>query len=98
MIDSGASGCLFHGSIGRAIGLDIGKGTLITTLGIGGPLDVYLHDITLYIPGGPVITKAGFCDNASVAGLLGIAGFFEHFKITFDPTALRVELERVYHA
>lgn len=96
IIDSGASGCLFHGSIGRAIGLEIEKGEKADTLGIAGTMDIYLHEITIYIPGGPITTRAGFADALSLAGLLGMAGFFEHFKITFDPINLRVELERHY--
>ena len=98
IIDSGASACLFHASIGRAIGLDIEKGTKDRALGITGAEDIFLHEITLYIPGGPIKTVAGFSDSLSIAGLLGMAGFFEHFKIVFDPTALQVELERLYHA
>jgi hypothetical protein len=43
-------------------------------------------------------TRAGFSDNLPIAGLLGMFGFFEHFIVTFKPTELRVELERVYHA
>ncbi len=57
-----------------------------------------MHDISLYIPGGIVTTKAGFSDNLPILGLLGMTGFFEHFRITFDPAALRCELERIYKA
>jgi hypothetical protein len=96
IIDSGASQCIFHGAIGRSIGLDIAKGRVEQTLGIMGAEKVFLHEITLYIPGGPVSTIAGFSDNLSIAGLLGFVGFFEHFKIVFDPTAFHVELERLY--
>jgi hypothetical protein len=47
IIDSGASQCIFHASIGRAIGLDIEKGRSATTQGIAGPVKLYLHDISL---------------------------------------------------
>jgi hypothetical protein len=60
--------------------------------------ETWLHDITLYIPGGPVQITAGFKENLSVAGLLGMTGFFEHFNVTFDPTAKECQLERIYHA
>jgi len=96
IIDSGASGCLFHGAIGRAVGLEIEKGQKANTLGVSGAIEIYLHEITIYIPGGPITTVAGFSDQLSLAGLLGMSGFFEHFKIVFDPTALRAELERIY--
>jgi len=98
IIDSGASGCLFYASIGRAIGLEIEKGKTAETMGVSGPTKIFLHDISLYAPGGIIETPAGFSDDLPIAGLLGMLGFFDHFKITFDPTALRVELERLYHA
>lgn len=78
--------------------LDIEAGKPDETLGITGVERVFLHEVMVYIPGGPIKTVAGFSDNLSVAGLLGMTGFFEHFKIVFDPTTLRVELERLYLA
>jgi hypothetical protein len=45
-----------------------------------------------------VLARAGFSDSLPIAGLLGMAGFFENFNITFDPIALCVELERLYRA
>ena len=98
LIDSGASSCLFHASIGRAIGLEIEKGQRMQTLGVSGDATMYLHEVALSVPGGVVVTQAGFSDQLPIAGLLGMLGFFEHFKITFDPTALAVELERVHRA
>ena len=97
-IDSGATVCQFQSGIGRAIGLDIEKGEVIETLAATGPANIYMHDITLYIPGGPVQIKAGFSDNLPVVGLQGMMGFFEHFVVTFNPAALRCELERIFKA
>jgi hypothetical protein len=98
IIDSGTSGCLFHASIGRAIGLQIEKGEPKQTMGVAGPANLFVHEIAIYIPGGPITTQAGFSDSLPIAGLLGMLGFFEHFKVVFDPTARRVELERLYCA
>jgi hypothetical protein len=98
IIDSGASSCLFHVSIGHAIGLEIEKGVHTQTLGIAGAMDIYVHEIALYAPGGIIITNAGFSKDLPLAGLLGMEGFFENFHITFDTIALRVELERLYQA
>ena len=95
IIDSGASGCLFHAAIGRAIGLEIENGEPSQTLGVAGPANLFLHDVAIHVPGGPITTRAGFSDDLPIAGLLGMSGFFENFKIVFDPTALRVELERI---
>ena len=98
MIDSGASQCMFHANIGRAIGLEVEKGECVKTSGVAGPSEMFLHDISVYLPGGIVTTRAGFSHTLPVAGLLGMTGFFEHFKITFDPAALQIELERLFKA
>jgi len=98
IIDSGATRCMFHAQIGQAIGLDIEKGQKETTLGIAGETDTYRHDVSLYVPGGIIAVRAGFSNRLSVAGVLGLMDFFANFKITFDPTALCCELERLYQA
>jgi hypothetical protein len=98
IIDSGASLCQFQAGIGKALGLDIEKGELREVMGISGPSRMYIHEISLYIPGGPIKAKAGFSDELPVLGLLGMNGFFEHFNITFDPIGLRCLLERLYQA
>jgi hypothetical protein len=95
IIDSGASRCVFHGDIGRLIGLDIRSGNREAVQGIGGLADTFLHDIALHAPGGPILIKAAFQENLSIAGLLGMNGFFEHFRITFDTSALTCEIERL---
>lgn len=44
--------------------------------------------------------NAAFAKTLPVAGLLGRIRFFDHFKITFDPTSdpPGLELERVHQA
>jgi hypothetical protein len=96
IIDSGATVCQFQSGLGRAIGLEIEKGEVMGTLAATGPTQMYMHEITLYIPGGPVQIKAGFSDSLPVVGLLGMTGFFEHFIVKFDPSALKCEIERIY--
>ncbi len=98
IIDSGASRCIFHADIGRAIGLDISRGAVETTLGVAGPTNTYLHDVCLYVPGGIINVSAGFSADLPLAGLLGMQGFFDAFRITFDPILLHCELDRVYKA
>ena len=97
-IDSGASRCIFHASIGEFIGLEIDKGPEEQTMGIAGPTATYLHDIHLYAPGGIIEIRAGFSKDLPLAGVLGMKGFFEHFRILFDPAGQCCELERVYQA
>jgi hypothetical protein len=98
VIDSGASRCIFHASIGRFIGLDIQSGTAEDTLGISGVSRTYLHDISLYAPGGIIRISAGFAEDLPIAGLLGMNGFFDHFKVIFDPTSQHCEIERIFLA
>jgi hypothetical protein len=98
VIDSGATRCIFHASLGRFIGLDIQNGTIEDTLGVAGVSRTYLHDILLYAPGGVIKVRAGFSDDLPIAGLLGMNGFFDHFKVTFDPTTQRCEIERLFLA
>jgi len=97
-IDSGASTCLFHASIGRALGFEIEKGEVQETIGINGPSNVYMHDVALYAPGGIIMVRAGFSNELPILGLLGMSGFFDHFKITFDPTSRTCTLDRIFLA
>ena len=80
VVDSGAPDCYFHGSIGRAIGLKIDKGTKSTIGGIvaAAAIDVYFHDVALWIGTDTLKIRAGFSDQISVAAILGRRGFFEN--------------------
>ncbi|MGC2110479.1 MAG: hypothetical protein WA655_13235 [Candidatus Korobacteraceae bacterium] len=98
IIDSGASNCLFQAALGRAIGLDVAGGEPLETLGISGPNQVFMHDISLYVPGGILSIRAGFSEALPVTGLLGMTGFFDHFKITFDPVSAACVLDRLFTA
>jgi len=98
IIDSGASRCVFQASLGRAIGLEIEKGKLVEVLGIAGPEKIYLHNVTLHAPGGPLEIIAGFSEKLPVLALLGMDGFFDNYKIIFDPSTHCCELERIHKA
>lgn len=95
LIDSGATRCLFHADIASSIGIDLRSGVREITNGIGGQEETWVHDLTLYIPGGPVQIRASFKENLPIAGLLGTNGFFEHFNITFEAQAKRCILDRL---
>jgi hypothetical protein len=98
IIDSGASRCLFHADIAKNLGIDLKSGIKEDINGIGGLEETWLHDVHLYVPGGVVKILAGFKENLSVAGLLGMNGFFEYFNVTFNSALLQCSLERIYHA
>jgi hypothetical protein len=85
VIDSGASICLFHSSVGESIGLNIENGSKDETMGVSGaPTTIYRHTIHLHLLGNMFKIRAGFLRELPFGGLLGRIGFFEHFKITFD--------------
>lgn len=89
---------MFHSSIGRALGLDIERGLREETLGVSGSSVGYIHTVNLFLPEGPIRIKASFSDEVPIAGLLGMSGFLDHFRITFDSRAQYCELERLFIA
>jgi len=98
VIDSGATRTLFHSEIAVHLGIDLARCETEKTLGIGGEEILYLHDIQLFVPGGPILTKVRFKEKLPIAGLLGMSGFFEYYRITFDGPAQQFTLERVYQS
>ena len=90
VVDSGSERCLFHSSVGHAIGLRVDRGihgTLGGVVGTGKPADVYYHRVKLVVFADILDITAGFCDELVVAGLLGRVGFFSNYSVTFDPTS-----------
>lgn len=85
LIDTGASRCIFHSQIGRALGVAVEKGQVEQTIGVSGqPTRLYLHKVSIYVMSEIVPITAGFCDDLPLAGLLGRRGFLENFKFTLD--------------
>lgn len=87
----------FPESIAFALGIDLETGHRERRSGVGGNQDVWIHPVVLYVGEHALDIKAAFTKNLPVSGLLGRRGFFEHFKITFDPSSdpPGMELERV---
>jgi len=100
LVDSGATICIFHHEIAKAIGLKIENGRKEQMNGIGGPQDVWMHPVQLFVGGELLEIEAGFAKTLPVAGILGRKGFFQFFKITFDPSSEPpgLELERIHKA
>jgi hypothetical protein len=98
LIDSGATRCMFSGAVAKQLGIELKSGVRAAVIGIGGEEEVWFHDVILFIPGGPVKVQAGFQENLPVAGLLGMSGFFEHFRISFDGAKRQCEFERIFDA
>jgi hypothetical protein len=102
LVDTGASRCISHASVGRAVGLDVEKGEEDQTVGVSGtPTTIYMHNVSLHVPGGHIFRiSAGFTDALPMAGILGRNGFLEYFKVLFDPSGSPAgfEIERFYPA
>jgi hypothetical protein len=71
------------------LGLDVLKGVHSTIGGIvpGARIDVYYHDVSLWVGTGMIRIRAGFALQITAAALLGRHGFFEHYIVKFDPSA-----------
>jgi Aspartyl protease len=94
LIDSGAADCIFHRSIGEALGIDVESGTAKDYTGIARQSVVgYVHEIGLRVQGMSewVKIQAAFID-AQVIPLLGEEGFFDSFQVVFERYRGRFEV------
>ena len=74
LIDSGAADCIFHKSVGAALGIDIEAGEPKTYTGLANQSVVgYVHPVSLQVQGISewVPIEAGFID-ALVVGTIGV--------------------------
>lgn len=94
LIDSGADHCVFsYRSIGDYLGINLKKGKKLKAFGISNKaINIYFHNITLYIKNHKFKIYAGFCYELEHS-LLGRSGFFDKFKIMFDDQNKIVTLE-----
>lgn len=102
VVDSGSPSCLFHADIAKAHGLKVETGVEGPLGGVvGGAIGkVYYHKVKLAFGSNIIPITAGFSPLLSVAAILGRHGFFEHFKIVFDPSSTPpgLQIERIYRA
>jgi hypothetical protein len=89
LVDSGADACIFNASICNALQLELTRGIHGLMGGVAGgvQIDVWYHDVKLWVGADMLKIRAGFCERLPIAGLLGRRGFFEHHIVTFDPSA-----------
>lgn len=95
IVDSGASGCIFHAGIGESIGLDIKSGRKLPLLGVTeGKGEQYLHQVIIDIEGRlKILSEVGFSYDLNFPfGLLGEREFFDVFRICFDLSRKEFEL------
>lgn len=102
-IDSGADVCVFHAGICHSLGIKrLEDGIRDELYGVIGGLRVplYFHKVRVLFFNEFFETMAGFSRDLSVAGLLGLRGFFENFVVTvdssFDPP--QCEIAKIHRA
>lgn len=94
LIDSGATISVFKSQVASQLGLNIENGKLTYLGGVGGRIKGYIHILTLDIGGKLLKTPVVFSHEYTVSfNLLGRAGVFDNFKITFDEKSLIVKLQ-----
>lgn len=95
LVDSGADECLFHVSVAYRLGIaDVKTGIFRRFDGIAESVDAYMHPVRLQIQDFPesVEIYAGFTEAEGVWAILGQAGFFANYRVTFERYRGRLEV------
>lgn len=85
-VDSGASWSVFHLDVAQLLGIKLSRTQRrYVALGNGSVIPIYLAKIKVRFAGTEFLAPAGFSDALRVGfNLLGRAGFFDRFNVTFD--------------
>ena len=85
LVDSGADECTFPGWIAKSLGKDVHRAKERIFAGIGGSVLSYCHKTRLALEGTAFETNVYYSHewDDMPFGLLGQAGFFSHFRISF---------------
>ncbi|MBI4999277.1 hypothetical protein HZB97_00715 [Candidatus Gottesmanbacteria bacterium] len=96
-VDSGASYSIFSTRIIEQLGFPYKRGRLIHILvGDGNSIPVWLHQLTIKIGGYQFLAPIGFSNKLGVAfNLLGRAGIFNRFEITFSDSKQLVTFTKI---
>src|SRR5437016_308579 len=93
LIDSGAMMSIFKEEVATTLNIPVESGKITLLQGVGGRIKGYIHNLSLEIAGKTFLCPVIFSKEYSVSvNLLGRAGFFENFKITFDEKKKIIEL------
>lgn len=98
LLDSGATAVRFGMHVAEMCGVSL-SGSPQQRIAVGGALvEARMAEVSLLVSDGGNAhsweAPVWFCDPWVPAfGLLGLTGFFDHFKVTFDSYEERVELE-----
>ena len=85
-VDSGATYTTLHSEEGHRLGINPFSGEkIMVTVGDGGSIPVYLHDLPVRIGSHKFEAVIGFSDRLGVdLNIIGRKSFFEEFIVCFD--------------
>jgi hypothetical protein len=85
-VDTGATYSVFHWDFGEELKIDIEKGDKIDlTVGDGGIIPVYLHDLKIKIDSLEFKGRVGFSDRLGTGiNIIGRDGVLDKFNVCFD--------------
>lgn len=88
-VDSGATYSIFRPEVAEILKINYSKGhKILLTVGDGGLIPVYLHNLKVKFAGHEFNATLGFSDKLGVEfNLLGRASFFKKFMICFNDKA-----------
>jgi hypothetical protein len=96
-VDSGASWSVFHLDVAQLLGIKLARAKRrYVTLGNGSVLPIYLQQIRVRFAGEEFAVPAGFSDALRMGfNLLGRAGFFSRFAMSFNDRARLLTVTRL---
>ena len=85
-VDTGATYSVFHSDFGEELGLSLHAGERVDiTVGDGGIIPVYLHDLKIRIENLEIAGKIGFSDRLGTGvNILGRKKLLDEYMICFD--------------
>ena len=85
LVDSGATISLFNSSVAQDLGIEVEEGEPLTTRGIGGEVQAYVHRIRCSVAAQTITGPVAFTKHLNTPfQIIGRRGFFERFLIQFD--------------
>ena len=99
-VDSGASWSVFHLDVAQLVGVKLNRAKRrYVSLGNGSVLPIYLQHIKVRFAGEEFLVPAGFSDALRMGfNLLGRAGFFNRFLMSFNDRARLLTVSRLSSA
>jgi len=88
LVDSGAGACILNARFAELLGIDLESGTQSPILGITSEAIAYAHPIKIKLnrdfPENEFLITCVFLPNLNTDGLLGLAGFFENYRVVIE--------------